>query len=268
MPINGFTVSPCSDDMNNAFTWFCALMLCLNVGRVGAAVTTVSVAVAANFTMTVRKLAPEFERRSGHALLLSFGSTGKLATQIHNGAPFDVFLSADDVQPRQLVTAGLAVADTQFTYAFGRLVLWSPQPGLVDDKGEILRTGHFAKLAIANPKIAPYGAAARQVLRKLGVWPRLEARLVYGENIAQTFQFVSTGNAALGFVALAQLSGLDAATQGSRWRVPAALHAPLRQDAVLLRHGAANTGARAFLGFLQSPAARAVIAADGYEVPR
>ncbi len=246
--------------------WFCAFMLCLNVGRADATGDTVHVAVAANFTTTLQKLAPDFERRSGHSLLLSSGSTGKLAAQIRNGAPFDVFLSADDAQPRQLAAVGLAVVETQFTYAFGRLVLWSSQSGLVDAKGEILRTGDFAKLAIANPKTAPYGAAAEQALRKLGVWPRLEARLVYGENIAQTFQFVSTGNATLGFVALAQLSSLKATAQGSRWRVPETLHAPLRQDAVLLQHGADNAGARVFLEYLHSPAARAMIAADGYGI--
>lgn len=241
-------------------------MLSLSAGRAVAAGDTVHVAVAANFTTTLQKLATDFERRSGHRLVLSSGSTGKLATQIRNGAPFDVFLSADDVQPRQLAAFSLALADTQFTYAVGRLVLWSSQSDMVDARGDVLHTGNFAKLAIANPKTAPYGAAAEQVLRKLGVWQHVEARLVYGENIAQTFQFVSSGNATLGFVALAQLSGLNATAQGSRWRVPESLHTPLRQDAVLLRHGAGNAGARAFLDYLHSPTARAMIAADGYGI--
>lgn len=244
--------------------WLSALSLCLSAAQAGTVADTVQVAVASNFTATLQKLAADFEQQSGHRLLISAGSTGKLAAQIRNGAPFDVYLSADDTQPRQLAVEGLAIAGTQFTYAIGRLVLWSPQSDLIDARGGILRSDRFAKLAIANPKTAPYGAAARQVMQHLGVWSRLEARLVYGENIAQTFQFVSSGNATLGFVALAQLN--DRKAQGSRWPVPEALHAPLRQDAVLLKRAADNAGARDFLDYLRTPAARARIAADGYGV--
>ncbi|MBI3897269.1 MAG: molybdate ABC transporter substrate-binding protein [Gammaproteobacteria bacterium] len=162
----------------------------------------VNAAVAANFTAAMNRLVPEFERATGHKVVASFGATGKLYAQIKNGAPFDVLLAADDEHPKKLAQENLAVAATRFTYATGRLVLWSAKPAIVDDRGTVLHNGEFAHLAIANPKTAPYGSAAEQVMRKLGVWTRIEPRLVQGENIAQTFQFISTGNASLGFVAL------------------------------------------------------------------
>lgn len=227
----------------------------------------VTVAVAANFTGAIQRLAPDFERATGHTLVASFAATGKFYAQIANGAPFDVLLAADDETPKRLETDGLAVPGTRFTYAIGRLALWSPQSGVVDRRGDILRTGAIARLAIANPKTAPYGAAAVQTMKKLGVWERLSQRLVYGENVAQTLQFVSSGNATAGFVALAQVRALPASRAGSHWIVPAELHAPLRQDAVLLPRAAGNAGARAFLEYLRSTRARAAIEELGYTPP-
>ncbi len=224
-------------------------------------------AVAANFTSTITRLAPDFERTTGHKLVVSYGATGKLYAQIANGAPFDVLLSADDETPKRMETEGLAVPGTRFTYAIGRLVLWSPQPGIVDSRGDILRTGDIARLAIANPKTAPYGAAAVLTMKKLGVWERLSHRLVYGENIAQTLQFVSSGNATAGFVALAQVRALPASRIGSQWIVPVELYEPLRQDAVLLKRAAGNTAARAFLEYLRSTRVKAIIENLGYTSP-
>lgn len=232
-----------------------------------AAADETTVAIAANFTTAIQRLASEFNRATGHQLLASFGSTGKLYAQIKNGAPFDVFLAADERRPKLLESEGYAVPGTRFTYAIGRLVLWSPEAGVVDPHGNVLRTGNFARLAIANAKTAPYGAAAEQILRRSGLWKELAPRLVRGENITQTFQFVSTGNVPLGFVALAQVRALPAARRGSQWLVPAGLYDPLRQDAVLLKHGADNAAARAFLEYLRSPTVKSVIRELGYSTP-
>lgn len=228
----------------------------------------VTAAVAANFTAAMNKLTPKFERATGHTLVTSFGSTGKLYAQIKNGAPFDVFLAADDERPKRLETEGVAVAGTRFTYAVGQLALWSPDEKLVDAKGTVLRNAGFGHLAVANSKTAPYGAAAEQVLRRLGIWERIEPRLVRGENITQTFQFVSTGNAALGLVALAQVRALPASQRGSYWVVPAEMHDALRQDAVLLKRGAKNTAARALLDYLRTPDVKSMIQNLGYSTPR
>jgi molybdate transport system substrate-binding protein len=241
------------------------LLLCwLLCSTTWAQANEVRAAVAANFAVAMNRLAPAFERATGHRLSVSFGSTGKLYAQITNGAPFDVLLAADDERPKKLETEGYSVRGTRFTYAVGHLVLWSPDPAIIDANGEVLRTGDFSRLAIANAKTAPYGAAAEQALRRLGVWERVTPRLVRGENISQTFQFVSSGNAALGLVAAAQVRALPAARHGSQWLVPAQLHDPLLQDAVLLKHGANNVAARAFLEYLRSPQARLVIADLGY----
>jgi molybdate transport system substrate-binding protein len=225
------------------------------------------IAVAANFASPAKRLADEFTQRTGHRLALSSGSTGKFYAQIKNGAPFDAFLSADDETPRRMEKEKVAVAGSRFTYAVGKLVLWSPKAGLVDDKGNVLRARAFNRLAIANPRLAPYGAAAKEALEKLGVWQALQDKLVQGENIAQTYQFVSSGNADLGFIALSQLRERGAAQAGSHWLVPAELHAPLRQDAVLLERGASNGAARDFLNDLRSPAAHELIRAVGYDLP-
>ena len=221
-------------------------------------------AVAANFTSAFQRLAAAFNKTTGHRVTASFGATGSLYAQIHNGAPFDMLLSADEKYPRQLEEQKLGVSGTRFTYAVGRLALWSPKAGQIDDRGEILRNGNLARLAIANPKVAPYGVAAEETLRNLGLWTQWEPRLVQGESITQTFQFVSSGNASLGFVALAQVRALPKDDVGSYWLVPEKFHTPLRQDAILVQHGAHNAAARAFLEYLRSPEAKAIIEELGY----
>lgn len=231
---------------------------------VPASAAEVAAAVAANFSAAINTLGTKFEQATGHRLIASFGSTGKLYAQIRNGAPFDVLLAADDVRPRRLEVEGFAVTGTRFTYAIGRLALWSPDPKLVDAGAAVLHEGRFAHLAVANSKTAPYGAAAEQVLRRLGIWGRLAPRLVRGENISQTFQFVSTGNAALGFVALAQVRALPESERGSYWIVPANMHDTLRQEAVLLKHGAENPAARALLDYLRTPDVKSLIRDLGY----
>ena len=200
----------------------------------GTIADEVKVAVAANFTAPMQAIAPAFEKATGHKLLASFGATGQFYAQINNGAPFDVLLAADDTTPARLEREGATVPGSRFTYAMGTLVLWSAQPGYVDAQGAALKTGDFKHLALANPKLAPYGLAATQVLDKLGLTAQLQPRFVQGENIAQTFQFVATGNAPLGFVALSQVMEDGKIRKGSAWQVPASLHDPIRQDAVLL----------------------------------
>ncbi|MHB1239580.1 MAG: molybdate ABC transporter substrate-binding protein [Gammaproteobacteria bacterium] len=227
----------------------------------------VQVAVAANFIGTAHALAAAYQAAGGAPVRLSLGSTGQLYAQIRNGAPFDVFLSADARRPRLLEAQGLAVAGSRYTYALGRLVLWSADPKEVDPHGRVLAHGAFRHLAIADPRTAPYGAAARQVLRRLGLWKRLQPRLVRGENIVQTFQFVASGAASLGFVAGSELTPARTRPTGSKWVVPAALYPPIRQQAVLLRHGAHRRAPRAFLAYLQSDAGRAIILRHGYGVP-
>lgn len=224
----------------------------------------VSVAVAANFAGTLDELGSAFHAVSGHTLRLSAGSTGKLYAQIRNGAPFDVLLAANAEHPRRLEQDGLAVAGSRFTYARGQLALWSRDPGRVDGAGQVLHAGAFRHLAIANPAIAPYGAAAQQALERLGLWERLAPRIVRGEDIGQTFQFVRSGNAEIGLVALAQIRQLEGGARGSWWLVPAGLYDPIEQQAVLLARGGDNPAARALLEFLRGRAARAIIQAHGY----
>jgi len=224
----------------------------------------VQVAVAANFAEVMQRLAEGFAAATGHQLKLSSGATGKFYSQIVAGAPFEVLLAADDETPRKLVQGGHAVAGSQFTYAIGKLALWSPAPGFVDAQGAVLASGRFAHLAIANPKVSPYGAAAMQVLRARGLEQALAPKLVTGQSIAQAYQFVSTGNAGLGFVAWSQIAVPDRPVPGSYWPVPQTLHEPLRQDAVLLKAGANNPAAAALLAHLKTPAARALIERFGY----
>lgn len=221
------------------------------------------VAVAANFAEPAREIAARFEATTGHKAVLSFGSSGQFFAQIANGAPFDVFLSADAERPIKAEADGLSVRGSRFTYATGRLVLWSRAPGLVDGGGAILARGGFDKLAIADPKTAPYGLAAVETLRRLGLSERLSPRLVTGTSITQAYQFTDTGAAELGFVALSQVSGHN---RGSRWIVPATHHSPIDQQAVLLKRGAENAAARAFMVFLKGPEAKAIIRRYGYEV--
>jgi len=226
----------------------------------------VQVAVAANFAAPMQQIAAAFEKDTGHRAVLSFGSTGKFHAQIRHGAPFAVLLAADDETPAQLVKDGLAVAGSRFTYAVGQLVLWSSQPGLVDDQGKVLHQTLPGKLAIADPKLAPYGAAALQTLERLGLLGPLRAQLVTGENIGQAYQFVASGNAALGFVALSQLMADGRIAAGSWWRVPGDWHTPIRQDAVLLKKGEHLAAARAFLRHLRSEASRETLRAHGYRI--
>lgn len=225
----------------------------------------VQVAVAANFTAPMKLIAAEFEKETGHQAVLSFGATGKLYAQIMNGAPFDIFLAADNERPAKLEKEGAAVAGSRFTYATGRLVLWSPKPGTVDEQGEVLRTGNFKHLAIAAPKLAPYGAAAMETLTRLGLLASLEPKLVQGESIGQTLSFISTGNAELGFVALSQVVEGGKIKTGSGWIVPAKLHSPIRQDAVLLKRASQHKAASLLLSFLKTDKAKAVIRSFGYE---
>ena len=224
----------------------------------------VTVAVAANFTAPMQKIAQAFEQDTGHKAQVALGATGKFYAQIKNGAPFAVLLAADDETPARLEKEGVAVAGTRFTYATGRLALWSKQPNLVDDKGEVLRSNRFEKLAIADPKLAPYGAAAMEVIHKLGVQASVTPKLVQGESIGQTYQFVSTENAQLGFVALSQISFNGRIAQGSAWVVPQDLHTPLKQDAVLLNAGKDNAAAHALLKYLQADKAKSIIRQYGY----
>ncbi len=226
----------------------------------------VQVAVAANFAGPMKVLAADFEKASGHKVVFTTGATGKFYAQIRAGAPFDVFLAADDETPARLDREGATVAGSRFTYAIGKLVLWSPKPDYVDAKGDVLRRARFAHLAVAAPKLAPYGAAAVETLDKLGLLATLEAKFVQGESIGQTFGFVASGNAELGFVALSQVQEDGKLKSGSAWVVPSALHGPIRQDAVMLSAARDNPAAAALMTYLKSAPARHVIRAFGYEV--
>jgi molybdate transport system substrate-binding protein len=227
----------------------------------------IQVAVAANFTAPMEKIAAAFSQETGHKAVVSSGATGKLYAQVKNGAPFEVFLSADQETVKKLLDEGQGVAGTQFTYAIGKLVLWSPGDKFVDPKGEVLGKGDFKHLAIANPKLAPYGVAAQEVLQKMNIWEKLEPRLVMGENIAQTYQFVETGNAELGFVAYSQAKKDGKKPSGSIWVVPQTMYSPLNQDAVLLQKGKDSVVAKKFLEFLKSKKAKTIIVDFGYELP-
>ncbi|GBL57941.1 molybdate ABC transporter substrate-binding protein [Pseudomonas sp. R3.Fl] len=226
----------------------------------------VQVAVAANFTAPIQAIAKDFEKDTGHKLVASFGATGQFYAQIKNGAPFEVFLAADDSTPAKLEQEKAVVPGSRFTYAIGKLALWSPKDGYVDAKGEVLKKGGFQHLSIANPKTAPYGLAATQVLDKLGLKDKLTGKIVEGQNIGQAYQFVSSGNAELGFVALSQIYKDGKVTAGSAWIVPADLYEPIRQDAVILEKGKDNAAAKALVDYLKGPKAAAVIKAYGYEL--
>lgn len=244
------------------------LPLALSVGVAPAFADEVQVAVASNFTQPMQKIASGFAQATGHKIVPIFGSTGKFYAQIKNGAPFEVLLSADDETPARLEKEGAAVAGTRFTYARGRLVLWSAKPGIVDDRGEVLKKGSFDHLAVANPRLAPYGAAALQVMQALGVRDALQPKLVQAENITQAYQFVASGNAEVGFVALSQVGKNGRITEGSAWVVPANLYQPLLQDAVLLHKGRGKPAALALLNYLKSEPARAVVHSFGYELDK
>jgi molybdate transport system substrate-binding protein len=225
----------------------------------------VKIAVAANFTDATREIAPLFEQATGHTTKISYGSTGKLYSQIEHGAPFEVFLAADTKRPKKAETEGLAVSGSRFVYAKGKLVLWSAKPDLFKDGEAFLASGAFDHLAMANPKTAPYGLAAEQVMQHLNLLPTLAPKLVKGDSISQTFQFVTTGNAEAGFVAFAQIKGWQGES-GTLWEIPTDYYAPIDQAAVLLKKGEANPAATAYLKFLKSDAAREVIERYGYGV--
>jgi molybdate transport system substrate-binding protein len=225
---------------------------------------TVQVAVAANFSAPMKRIAAAFERDTGHRALLSFGSTGKLAAQVRHGAPFDVLLAADAATPSALIDGGWAVGASRFTYAIGQLVLYSAQAGVVDEQGAVLNRPLAGKLALADPKLAPYGAAALAVMQRLGVVEVLRPAWVMGESIGQAYQFVQTGNALMGFVALSQVMVDGRLAAGSAWRVPAQWHPPIRQDAVLLQRSADHVAAQDLMRYLQGDAARAIMRAAGY----
>lgn len=231
----------------------------------GAQAGTVKVAVAANFTAPLQAIRQAFGAETGHTLSVSSGATGKLYAQILNGAPFDVFLSADPTGPARLEAKGLAVPGTRFTYATGRLALWSAKAGIVDAKGEVLSRGGFDRIAIAEPKTAPYGRAAMEVMTQLNLLGSLTPKLVTGESIGQAYSFVATGNAVLGFVALSQLMQNGRLKNGSAWVVPSALHKPIQQDAVLLTEGKGNAAALAFVVFMQTDKTKALIKTYGYD---
>ena len=221
------------------------------------------VAVAANFAGPAEMLVEQFELLQPHEVELVFGSSARFYAQVRNGAPFDAFLSADLEKPQLLTEEGLAATDSLRAYAIGRLVLWTVEPAL-EIGSESLTANAGGKIALANPSLAPYGLAARETLENLGLGDKLADSLIMGENISQAYQFVATGNAPLGFVALSQVGRNGAIEQGSGWLVPAELHSPIRQHAVLLN--GENAAAAAFLEFLRGPEARRIIYSFGYAV--
>lgn len=243
--------------------FFLGLAIAAALVPAAAQAADTQVAVAANFTEPAREIATAFKAATGHTATLSFGSSGQFYAQISQGAPYEVFLSADVDRPAQAEREGLGIAGTRFTYATGRLVLFSKTPGLVDPKGAVLAGGKFEKLAIADPALAPYGAAAVETMKKRGLYDRLKPKLVTGSSITQTYQFVATGAAEVGFVAYSQVIQEKG---GSRWLVPASDHTPIAQQAILLKPGQNSAAAKAFLAFLKSSQARAIIRKYGYEV--
>jgi molybdate transport system substrate-binding protein len=246
-------------------TLLSALLASLLAASLPACADELSIAVAANFTAPLKAIAAEFERDSGHKLVASFGSTGKFYAQIRNGAPFEVLLTADYETPLKLVKEGAAVKGSVFTYAIGKLVLWSAKPGLVDGAGAVLQKGGFAHLSLPDPKLAPYGAAGVEAMKALGVFEALQPKLVTAENLSQAHQFISSGNAEMGFVALSQVLK-DGKIEGSSWLVPATLYTPIRQDAVLLEKGRGKPAAEAWMKYLKGDKARAIIKSLGYEL--
>lgn len=241
--------------------WLRALTLALCGALIGPShAADLLVAVAANFAAPMNVLATQFERQTGHRLVLSFGATGQFYAQIRHGAPFAVLLAADDEVPKKLEAEGLGVAGTRQTYATGRLVLWSARPGLVDAQGQILRSTLPGRIALANPKLSPYGRAGRQVMDRLG----LTGQTVEAAHIGQAYQFVASGNAPLGFLALSQVFEDGRLREGSAWIVPETLHTPIVQQAVILQPGRTQPAAAALMEYLRSAQARAVMAHYGY----
>jgi molybdate transport system substrate-binding protein len=245
------------------FTWFLFVVVTLAVAPAFA--EQVLVAVAANFVPPFREIAIEFERTTGHNVQVAAGSSGNFYSQIKNGAPFDVFFSADNERPKLLGEEGFGVKDSRFTYAIGRLVLWSPNAGLIKGE-ETLRFKQYKRLAMANPKTAPYGVAAIEAMQKLELWEGIQSQIVIGESLGQTMGFIESGNAQLGFVALSQVMDPKIKGKGSRWDVPTNLHEPIKQDVILLTKGKNNPAAKALMEFMGSPQAKAIIERYGYEL--
>jgi molybdate transport system substrate-binding protein len=252
--------------MKSLLTYYLLAGLVFAISSLTSHAAEVQVAVASNFAAPMQKIAAEFEKDTGHKALLSSGATGKFYAQIKNGAPFEVFLAADDQTPARLESEGGIVPGSRFTYAMGKLMLWSAQPGYVDEQGAVLKKGQFQHLAIANPKTAPYGAAAVEALTRLGLLDAVRPKLVTGENIAQAHQFVATGNAELGFVALSQVMENGKLTGGSGWRVPPELYEPIRQDVVILAKGKDRPAAKALIEYLKGKKATAMIRSYGYDL--
>lgn len=244
-----------------------AVVMCLGLTSLPAQAGEVRVAAASNFAAPLERIALLFQQESGHTLKVSLDASGKLYAQVKSGEPFDVFLSADEELPKLLLQDGLAVGGSRFIYATGRLVLWSAQAGLVDDKGAVLNKGNFNKLAIANPRFSPYGVAAKETLTKLTMWNSIQGKLSKGENVAQTYQLAATEKADLAFIALSQVMRDGKVTEGSWWLVPSELHKPIRQSAVLLPAAKDPVAAKAFLAFLKGEKARVVMSGFGYELP-
>lgn len=241
----------------SSLTLFCATI---------AYADEVQVAVGANFNAPMKIIAADFEKDTGHKAVISLGTVGKFFAQIKSGAPYEVLVSSDKETPDKLVAEGLAIESTRRTYAVGKLVLWSAKPGYIDAKGEVLKKGDFRHLALANPKLAVYGAAAQEAMKRMGVLGIVQPRVVLAENLTQAYQFIATGNAELGFVALSQVIGKDGRiTDGSYWMVPEDLYPRIRQDAIVLNPGKHKPAAKALVEYLTSPKARAVIRAHGYE---
>ena len=243
-----------------------ALFLLAAACSTSAFADEVQVAVAANFTAPMKVIAAQFEKDTGHKVQASYGATGKFYAQSQTGAPCDILLAADDETPAKLDKENATVANTRFTYAIGKLVLWSPQAGMVDGKGDVLKTGKFDHLSVANPKLAPYGLAAQETLQKMNLFTTLQPKFVTGENIGQTYQFVASGAAPLGFVAMSQVYEDNKLKSGSAWVVPSTLYSPIRQDAVVLTKGGNKAAVTAFIAYLKGDKAKTVIRAFGYNL--
>lgn len=253
--------------MHISLRGFTAVISLLSLLSMPLHAAEVSAAVAANFAAPMERIAALFHKESGHSVKISVAASGKLYTQIKGGAPFDVFLSADEEMPKRLLQEGLAVGGSRFVYATGRLVLWSVQPGLVDEKGAVLNSGNFDKLAYANPSFSPYGIATRETLTKLTMWNAMQKKLKKSDDVTQTYQLAATESVDMAFIALSQVMRDGKVTTGSWWLVPPELHNPIRQSAVLLSGAKEQTAARALLAFLKSEKAKAVMRGFGYEVP-
>jgi molybdate transport system substrate-binding protein len=247
--------------------WSVAVALLFSTAAWSVNAGEVNAAVAANFTAPAQQIAAIFEKESGNTVKLSFGSTGKFYSQIKEGAPFDVLLAADEKTPKLMEQKNLAVANSHFVYAIGKLVLWSAKPGYADDKGEVLSKGNYIKLSYADPKLAPYGLAAQETLQKLNLWDKVQSKLVTGESITQAYQFAATGNAELAFIALSQITKDGKVTGGSWWKVPADFYTPIKQSAIQLSSAKDKAASQAFLNFLKSEKAAAIIRSFGYDLP-